>query len=118
MEVVFDPVGGSLFTDSLRSLREAGRLIVVGFAGGSIPEVKVNRLLLGNTEIIGAGWGGYVMSRPQVNREIGAAINASDRAGVRAADRRRALSRWSAPRTRCARSTSAARPASSCSTCE
>jgi NADPH2:quinone reductase len=74
VEVVFDPVGGSLFTDSLRSLREGGRLIVVGFAGGSIPEVKVNRLLLGNTEIIGAGWGGYAMSRPEVNVEIGAAI--------------------------------------------
>jgi len=75
VEVVFDPVGGSLFTDSLRSLCEGGRLIVVGFAGGSIPEVKVNRLLLGNTEIIGAGWGGYAMSRPEVNLEIGAAIN-------------------------------------------
>jgi len=75
VEVVFDPVGGSLFTDSLRSLCEGGRLIVVGFAGGSIPEVKVNRLLLGNTEIIGAGWGGYAMSRPEVNVEIGAAIN-------------------------------------------
>ena len=75
VEIVFDPVGGSLFTDSLRSLREAGRLIVVGFAGGSIPEVKVNRLLLHNTEIIGAGWGGYAMSRPEVNLEIGAAIN-------------------------------------------
>jgi NADPH:quinone reductase len=75
VEVVFDPVGGSLFTDSLRSLREEGRLIVVGFAGGSIPEVRVNRLLLANTEIIGAGWGGYAMSRPEVNLEIGAAIN-------------------------------------------
>jgi NADPH:quinone reductase len=75
VEVVFDPVGGSLFTDSLRSLCEGGRLIVVGFAGGSIPEVKVNRLLLGNTEIIGAGWGGYAMSSPEVNLEIGSAIN-------------------------------------------
>ncbi len=75
VEVVFDPVGGELFTDSLRSLCEGGRLIVVGFAGGSIPEVKVNRLLLQNTEIIGAGWGGYVMGRPEVNLEIGAAIN-------------------------------------------
>jgi NADPH2:quinone reductase len=75
VEVVFDPVGGSRFTDSLRSLREGGRLLVVGFAGGSIPEVKVNRLLLGNTEVIGAGWGGYVMGRPEVNLEIGTAVN-------------------------------------------
>jgi NADPH:quinone reductase len=75
VDLVFDPVGGDRFTDSLRSLRETGRLVVVGFAGGSIPEVKVNRLLLGNTEVIGAGWGGYVMSRPAVNLEIGAEIN-------------------------------------------
>jgi NADPH:quinone reductase len=75
VEVVFDPVGGARFTDSLRALREGGRLLVVGFAGGSIPEVKVNRLLLGNTEVIGAGWGGYVMGRPEVNLEIGAAVN-------------------------------------------
>ena len=74
VDVVLDPVGGDRFTDSLRSLRENGRLIVVGFTGGSIPEVKVNRLLLGNTEVVGAGWGAYVMGRPEVNREIGAAI--------------------------------------------
>ena len=74
VDLVFDPVGGDRFTDSLRALRETGRLVVVGFAGGSIPEVKVNRLLLSNTEVIGAGWGGYVMSRPQVNLEIGAEI--------------------------------------------
>jgi NADPH2:quinone reductase len=73
-DLVLDPVGGDRFTDSLRSLREGGRLVVVGFTGGSIPEVKVNRLLLNNTEVIGAGWGAYVMSKPQVNREIGAAI--------------------------------------------
>ena len=75
VDIVLDPVGGERFTDSLRSLREGGRLVVVGFAGGSIPEVKVNRLLLGNTEVVGAGWGAYAMSRPEVNREIGAAIN-------------------------------------------
>ena len=74
VDVVLDPVGGERFTDSLRSLRENGRLIVVGFAGGSIPEVKVNRLLLGNTEVIGAGWGAYVMGKPDLNREIGAQV--------------------------------------------
>jgi NADPH:quinone reductase len=74
VDVVLDPVGGDRFTDSLRALREDGRLIVVGFTGGSIPEVKVNRLLLNNTEVVGAGWGAYVMSKPQLNREVGAAI--------------------------------------------
>jgi NADPH2:quinone reductase len=74
-DVVLDPVGGDRFTDSLRSLREEGRLVVVGFTGGSIPEVKVNRLLLNNTEVIGAGWGAYVMPKPDVNRRIGAEID-------------------------------------------
>jgi NADPH2:quinone reductase len=74
VDVVLDPVGGDRFTDSLRSLREDGRLVVVGFTGGAIPEVKVNRLLLRNTEVVGAGWGAYVMGKPDLNREIGAAI--------------------------------------------
>jgi NADPH:quinone reductase len=75
VDVVLDPVGGDRFLDSLRSLREDGRLVVVGFTGGAIPEVKVNRLLLGNTEVVGAGWGAYVMPKPDLNREIGAAVN-------------------------------------------
>jgi NADPH:quinone reductase len=74
VDVVLDPVGGERFTDSLRSLREGGRVVVVGFTGGSIPEVKVNRLLLNNTEVIGAGWGAYVLSKPELIREIGAAV--------------------------------------------
>ena len=74
VDLVLDPVGGDRFTDSLRSLREGGRVVVVGFTGGSIPEVKVNRLLLNNTEVIGAGWGAYVIGKPQLCREIGAAL--------------------------------------------
>jgi NADPH2:quinone reductase len=75
VHLVLDPVGGDRFTDSLRSLRQGGRIVVVGFTGGSIPEVKVNRLLLNNTEVIGAGWGAYIMSKPEVNRQIGAALD-------------------------------------------
>ena len=81
VDVVLDPVGGDRFTDSLRSLGEEGRLVVVGFTGGSIPEVKVNRLLLNNTEVVGAGWGAYVMSKPDVNRRIGAEIDRLVEAG-------------------------------------
>jgi NADPH:quinone reductase len=81
VDMVLDPVGGDRFTDSLRSLREGGRLVVVGFTGGSIPEVRVNRLLLRNTEVVGAGWGAYVMSKPDLNREIGAAVNGMVDAG-------------------------------------
>jgi NADPH:quinone reductase len=75
VDVVIDPVGGDRFTDSLRSLREKGRCVVVGFTGGSIPEVRVNRLLLNNLEVVGAGWGAHVMGKPDLNREIGAEIN-------------------------------------------
>ena len=75
VDVVIDPVGGDRFTDSLRSLREGGRVVVVGFTGGSIPEVRVNRLLLANTEVIGAGWGNYVIRKPKLNQEIGEAID-------------------------------------------
>ncbi len=64
VDVVVDPVGGDRFTDSLRSLREHGRLLVIGFTAGSIPEVKVNRLLLNNISVVGVGWGAYAMSRP------------------------------------------------------
>ncbi|HEX8959709.1 MAG TPA: zinc-binding dehydrogenase, partial [Solirubrobacterales bacterium] len=74
VDLVVDPVGGDRFTDSLRSLREGGRVVVVGFTGGSIPEVRVNRLLLRNTEVIGAGWGAYVMAKPAATVEIGRAI--------------------------------------------
>jgi NADPH2:quinone reductase len=74
VDVVIDPVGGDRFTDSLRSLGEGGRVVVVGFTGGAIPEVKVNRLLLNNTEVVGAGWGAYAMGRPEVCRDIGAAL--------------------------------------------
>jgi NADPH2:quinone reductase len=71
---VLDPVGGDRFTDSLRSLREDGRVLVVGFTEGSIPEVKVNRLLLRNVSVVGAGWGAYVMGNVERNRENGEAV--------------------------------------------
>src|SRR3954454_4267152 len=81
-DLVIDPVGGDRFTDSLRSLNEQGRLVVVGFTAGAIPEVKVNRLLLNNTEVIGAGWGAYVMPKPEVTRQIGAEIERLIEAGA------------------------------------
>jgi NADPH:quinone reductase len=74
VDIVLDPVGGERFTDSLRALAPDGRLVVVGFTGGSIPEVRVNRLLLGNVEVVGAGWGAYALSRPELCREVGAQI--------------------------------------------
>jgi NADPH2:quinone reductase len=59
-----DVVGGDLFLDSLRALAPLGRLLVVGFAAGGIPEVRVNRLLLNNVDVRGVGWGAFAMVRP------------------------------------------------------
>lgn len=64
VDIVVDPVGGDRFTDSLRSLAVGGRLLVIGFTGGEIPTVKVNRLLLNNVDVVGAGWGAWTFSHP------------------------------------------------------
>ncbi len=64
VDIVLDPVGGDRFTDSLRSLAPAGRLLVVGFTGGEIPTVKANRLLLNNIDAVGVGWGAWTMRHP------------------------------------------------------
>ncbi|XVX20025.1 NADPH:quinone oxidoreductase family protein [Actinomycetota bacterium] len=64
VDVVVDPVGGDRFTDSLRSLSREGRLLVIGFTEGSIPEVKVNRLLLNNIDVRGVGWGAFWTKDP------------------------------------------------------
>jgi NADPH:quinone reductase len=53
VHAVLDPVGGDRFTDSLRAMRAGGVIVVIGFAAGAIPEVKVNRLLLRNLTITG-----------------------------------------------------------------
>ena len=82
VDVVLDPVGGSRVLDSLRALREGGRLAVVGFASGSIPEVKINRLLLNNIEVVGVGWGSYAFEKPDLCREIGERLDGMIRAGA------------------------------------
>ncbi|KAA8960869.1 NADPH:quinone oxidoreductase family protein [Mycobacterium sp.] len=64
VDIVVDPVGGDRVTDSLRSLAPGGRLLVIGFTGGDIPTVKLNRLLLNNIDVVGAGWGAWAMSHP------------------------------------------------------
>ncbi len=69
VDVVVDVVGGDLMTDSLRALAPLGRLLVIGFTAGDIPQVKVNRLLLNNIDVRGVGWGAYAMVRPGFMRE-------------------------------------------------
>jgi NADPH:quinone reductase len=64
VDIVVDPVGGDRMTDSLRSLAPGGRLLVIGFTGGDIPTVKVNRLLLNNLDVVGVGWGAWTATHP------------------------------------------------------
>ena len=71
VDVVYDPVGGDRFKDSVRSLAPEGRLLVIGFTEGEIPTVAVNRLLLKNVSVVGVAWGAFVGERPQLVREIG-----------------------------------------------
>lgn len=74
--VVLDSVGGDIFDQSLKCLAPEGRLLVVGFAGGRIPEVKVNRLLLNNVDVVGVAWGAFIMQKPQLTPEIAKALAA------------------------------------------
>ena len=69
VDMVVDPVGGDRFTDSLRSLAPGGRLLVIGFTGGEIPTVKVNRLLLNNVDVVGVGWGAWAGTHPDALTE-------------------------------------------------
>ena len=64
VDIIVDPVGGDRFTDSLRSLAPGGRLLVIGFTGGEIPTIKVNRLLLNNIDAVGVSWGSWTLSHP------------------------------------------------------
>jgi NADPH2:quinone reductase len=68
--MVYDPVGGDRFTDSLRSLVPGGRLLVIGFAAGEIPTVKVNRLLLNNTSVMGVAWPEWARVHPEAGPEV------------------------------------------------
>ena len=69
VDVIVDPVGADRFTDSLRCLAPEGRMLVVGFTGREIPTVKVNRLLLTNTDVVGVGWGAFALRAPGFLRE-------------------------------------------------
>ncbi|HME77760.1 MAG TPA: NADPH:quinone oxidoreductase family protein [Mycobacterium sp.] len=64
VDIVVDPVGGSAFDDAIRVLAIDGKLLVIGFAAGAIPTVKVNRLLLRNVGVLGVAWGEYLHQVP------------------------------------------------------
>jgi NADPH2:quinone reductase len=64
-DVVIDPLGGPYFEAALRAMAWEGRLVVVGFAGGGIPTVKANYLLLKNIEVSGLQISDYRKRRPE-----------------------------------------------------
>jgi NADPH2:quinone reductase len=68
-DVVFDPVGGELFDQSLRCIAAEGRLLVIGFASGRIPSVPANLLLVKNISVMGVYWGGFTKRDPRKNRD-------------------------------------------------
>ena len=68
-DVVYDPVGGELFTASLRSIAFEGRILVIGFAGGSVPQIPANHVLVKNVDILGLNWPAYAELNPAVMTE-------------------------------------------------
>jgi NADPH:quinone reductase len=68
-DVVYDPVGGDVFDASLRSIAWEGRIIIIGFASGRIPQVPANIALVKNIDVIGFYWGSYQKHKPQLIRD-------------------------------------------------
>lgn len=66
-DVIYDPVGGDLFDEAVRSIAWNGRLLVVGFASGRIPELPVNLALLKGAAVVGVFWGSFAQRQPQDN---------------------------------------------------
>jgi NADPH2:quinone reductase len=58
-DVIYDPVGGDVFDGSTKCIAFEGRLLTIGFAGGRIPTVAINRVLLKNFSVVGVHWGYY-----------------------------------------------------------
>jgi NADPH:quinone reductase len=69
VDIAFDPVGGDRMLDTIRVLAYGGRWVIIGFTGGSIPQIPANRLLLKNVEVVGSYLGGFVRQVPN-GREI------------------------------------------------
>ena len=68
-DVIFDPVGGDIFDESLRSIAWGGRLLVIGFTGGRIAEAPTNRILLKGCSVVGVFSGAFVMRENRKHRD-------------------------------------------------
>jgi len=70
VDIVLDPLGGAVFEASLRAMAWRGRMVVVGFAAGGIPELKVNYLLVKNLTVSGLQWSDYRERTPEWVRRV------------------------------------------------
>ena len=68
-DVIYDPVGGDVFDQSLRCINWGGRLLVIGFASGRIPQAPANLALLKGCAIVGVFWGGWIQRGGEDNRK-------------------------------------------------
>lgn len=68
-DVIYDPVGGDAFDAGLRCVAWAGRVIIIGFASGRIPQAPANIALVKNVDIIGFFWGSYQARKPEFIRQ-------------------------------------------------
>lgn len=68
VDVVYDPVGGPAFLEALRAAKPEGRLLTIGYAGGEIPQIPANLLLVKNISVIGLYVGGYRRFNPAASR--------------------------------------------------
>lgn len=66
LDVVYDPVGGDQFRAAFRACRPDGRILTIGFAGGDVPQVPANHLLVKNLSVIGLNWPAYFSFRPEI----------------------------------------------------
>ncbi len=64
IDVVYDAIGEPLATPALRALKPEGRFLAIGFAGGKVPQIPANILLVKNLTVIGLYWGGYLTFDP------------------------------------------------------
>lgn len=81
-DIAVDPVGGGHTQAALRSLGDFGRLLVIGFASGDIPDIPTNQVLLRNRSVLGVDWGIWAMTNPTANTELMTEVLRSAAEGV------------------------------------
>ncbi len=82
VDVVVDPLGAWLFDEAVRGLAPGGRLLVVGFAAGGIPSIKVNRLLLRNISVVGVAFGAFLSVDPTLMKKQSGSLDSMISKGI------------------------------------